>query len=195
MPTDSPRTVPLMVFDGDCSFCRLWIAYWLNRTGSTMHYASYQEAAERFPEVPRENFKRAVHLILPDGQVLSAARAVLRSLADIPEYGWMWWAYHHVPGFAALAELLYRWVAAHRSFAYHATVFFWGKDFEPPSFEIASRWFLRCLGAIYLIAFVSFGVQISGLVGARGILPVGNFLKSVQASYGATLWFEVPTVS
>ena len=194
MPTDSPRTVPLMVFDGDCSFCRLWIAYWRKLTGSTIDYAPYQEAAERFPEVPLENFKRAVQLILPDGEVLSAAQAVARSLADVPEYGWMWWAYHHVPGFAVLAEVLYRCVAAHRSAAYHATVFFWGKDFEPPSFEVASRGFLRCLGAIYLIAFVSFGVQVSGLVGARGVLPVGNFLKAVQESYGYTPWFQVPAV-
>ena len=130
MPTDSPRTVPLMVFDGDCSFCRLWIAYWRNLTSGTIDYAPYQETAGRFPDIPLENFKRAVQLILPDGEVLSAAQAVARSLADVPEYGWMWWTYHHVPGFAALAELLYRCVAAHRSAAYHATVFFWGKDFE-----------------------------------------------------------------
>src|SRR5712692_641929 len=194
MRTDSPGTVPLMVFDGDCSFCRLWIAYWRNLTGGSIDYAPYQEAAERFPQVPLENFKRAVQLILPDGEVLSAARAVSRSLAGVPEYGWMWWAYHHVPGFAALAEVLYRWVAAHRNFAYRVTVFLWGKDFEPPSFEIASSGFLRCLGAIYLIAFVSFGVQVTGLVGARGILPVGNFLKAVQESYGTTPWFQVPTL-
>src|SRR6267378_3131241 len=182
MPTDSPRTVPLMVFDGDCSFCRLWIAYWRNLTGGTIDYAPYQETAGRFPDIPLENFKRAVQLILPDGEVLSAAQAVARSLVDVPEYGWMWWAYHHVPGFAVLAEVLYRWVAAHRSFAYHVTVILWGKDFEQPSFEIASRGFLRCLGAIYLIAFVSFGVQVSGLVGARGVLPVGIFFRAVRKS-------------
>ena len=38
---------------------------------------------------------------------------------------------------------------------------------------LVSRWiFLRLLGLIYLIAFMSLAVQVTGLVGAEGILPV-----------------------
>ena len=66
--------------------------------GRRVAYAPYQEAAAQFPQIPVENFKRAVHLVLPDGEVLSAAHAVFRSLALLPKYGWMLWAYHHVPG-------------------------------------------------------------------------------------------------
>ena len=186
--------MPLLVFDGDCSFCRIWIGFWKRLTGEQIEYAPYQEVAERFPDVPRDNFKRAVQLILPDGEVLSAAHAVLRSLAHVPGYAWMLAAYQNVPGFAAVAEWFYRRVAAHRSFFYHVTVLLWGKCVEPASYEIAARWFLRCLGVIYLIAFVSLGVQITGLVGARGILPAAAFLDAIRQNYGSALWWRLPTL-
>jgi predicted DCC family thiol-disulfide oxidoreductase YuxK len=188
-----PSNVPLLVFDGDCSFCRIWIGFWKRLTGNRVAYAPYQEVAAQFPQVPPENFKRAVQLILPDGEMLSAAHAVLRSLADVPDYAWMLWAYHHVPGFATIAEWLYRRIAAHRSLFYHVTVFLWGKQLEPASYEIAARWFLKCLGSIYLIAFLSLGVQITGLVGAQGILPATAFLDLVRENYSAA-WLRLPTI-
>ena len=186
--------VPMLVFDGDCAFCRIWIEFWKRLTGGQIAYAPYQEVAERFPQIPPENFQRAVQLILPDGEVLSAAHAVVRSLEPVPEYAWMFWAYGHIPGFAGLSEFLYRLIAAHRSFFYRVTVFLWGKHLEPASYEIATRWFLACLGFIYLIAFASLGVQITGLVGTRGILPASRFLAAVRESYGPEAWLRVPTI-
>jgi len=163
-------------------------------TGGRVEYAPYQEVAGRFPEIPRDNFERAVQLILPSGEVLSAAHAVLRSLSDVPGYAWMLWAYQNVPGFAAIAEWLYRRVAANRSFFYRVTVLLWGSQVEPASYEIAASWFLRCLGTIYLIAFISLGVQITGLVGARGILPAAAYLDAIRQNYGGALWWRVPTL-
>jgi hypothetical protein len=44
------------------------------------------------------------------------------------------------------------------------------------------RWlFPRLLAAIYLIAFISWGVQYDGLVGADGILPAQTLLENVHA--------------
>ena len=185
---------PLLIFDGDCTFCRLWIDFWKQLTGDRVAYAPYQEAAAQFPQIPVENFKRAVHLVLPDGEVLTAAHAVFRSLAFLPKYAWMLWAYHHIPAFAAISEWIYRLVAAHRSFFYRVTVFLWGKHLEPATYEIVTRWFLRSLGLIYLIAFLSLEVQITGLIGGHGILPASRFLAAVQAGYGSGVWLRVPTV-
>ncbi len=56
------------------------------------------------------------------------------------------------------------------------------------------RTLLRALGLIYLIAFVSFGVQASALIGSRGILPFADYLRTVQASLGASAYWEVPSV-
>ena len=176
------------------TFCRLWIDFWKQLTGDHVAYAPYQEAAAQFPQIPVENFKRAVHLVLPDGEVLTAAHAVFRSLALRPNYAWMLWAYHHIPAFAAISEWIYRLVAAHRSFFYRVTVFLWGKHLEPATYEIVTRWFLRSLGLIYLIAFLSLEVQITGLIGGHGILPASRFLAAVQAGYGSGVWLRVPTV-
>jgi lipase maturation factor 1 len=58
----------------------------------------------------------------------------------------------------------------------------------------ATRLFLQALGAIYLIAFVSFGVQAGGLIGSQGILPATNFLHGVRQELGARAFWYVPTV-
>ena len=189
-----PPTPPLLIFDGDCSFCRLWIDFWKQLTADRVACAPYQEVAAQFPQIPVANLKRAVHLALPDGETLSAAHAVFRSLASVPKYAWMLWAYLHIPFFATISEWLYRLVAAHRSFFYRVTVFLWGKHLQPASYEIATRWFLRCLGLIYLIAFLSLGVQVTALIGSHGILPATRFLAAVQRSYGGGVWPQVPTV-
>jgi hypothetical protein len=58
-----------------------------------------------------------------------------------------------------------------------------------------TRWiFLRLLGVIYLIAFLSLWAQIEGLVGSNGILPAAEFLDSVQAQIGPERFRLLPTL-
>ena len=60
---------------------------------------------------------------------------------------------------------------------------------------ILSRWvFLRALGLICLVAFVSFWVQAKGLVGSAGLLPVGQYLQAVRDQLGPERYWRVPTV-
>ena len=51
--------------------------------------------------------------------------------------------------------------------------------------SVTVRDFLRVLGCIYAAAFVSFGVQAMGLIGSRGILPAGEYLRTVREGAGA----------
>jgi lipase maturation factor 1 len=44
--------------------------------------------------------------------------------------------------------------------------------------------FLRALGLIYLVAFLSFGVQAIGLIGQRGIEPLRDFVSALRESGG-----------
>ena len=47
-----------------------------------------------------------------------------------------------------------------------------------PASYLLSRWlFLRLLGVVYLIAFASLAVQVTGLVGEHGLLPARAFLE------------------
>jgi predicted DCC family thiol-disulfide oxidoreductase YuxK len=184
---------PLLVFDGDCSFCRAWVEYWQRLTVDRVLYTPYQEVGDRFPDLPPKDFASAVTLFLPGGEAQSGAHAVFSLLALLPGKNWTLWLYARLPGFAWITELVYRIVARHRSFCYWATRALWGVPIEIETFGIASWLFLRTLGAIYLIAFASFAVQAAGLIGSHGISPVAEYLHALREYYGAVYW-QVPTV-
>src|SRR5690348_18511333 len=94
-----PPPKPLMVYDGDCEFCILWVTRWAEQTRGAVDFQPLQVAAARFPEVPRSEFERAVQLIERDGRVSRGAAAVFRSLGEAgPRLNR--WSYDHVPGFA-----------------------------------------------------------------------------------------------
>jgi predicted DCC family thiol-disulfide oxidoreductase YuxK len=185
---------PLLVFDGDCSFCRRWIARWRAVTGERVTYVPFQEAAERFPEVPRAAFAEAVHFRDASGTWSRGAEAVFRSLATAPGHAGSLWLHCHVPGFAFVTERAYRAVARHRDAADRVTTLLWGHHVVPPGERLTSWIFLRALGLVYLVAFVSLWVQILGLAGSGGILPAGPFLHQVGEDFGASRYWLAPTL-
>src|SRR6266568_4839409 len=191
--TNSPFK-PLLIWDGECDFCRLWIERWRFITAAEVDYATYQEVADRFPEIPRDEFKHAMVFIEPDGTAFFAAEAVYRSLAYRPSKRWLAWSYDRVPGFAAISETAYKFVARHRGLGSTITRLLWGKDVRPPTYFWARRWFLRALGVIYLIAFVSLWVQVDGLIGSDGMSPLNQFLPAVRAQLGPNAYTLLPTL-
>ncbi len=188
MPSQSSK--PLLVYDNDCDFCRYWIAQWQHVTGNRIDYASSQEVAAQFPEIPLSAYESSVQLILQNGTVLSGAEAVFRALDN----SFFLWCYNRLPGFASTSERVYRFVAQNRPFFSVLTRWFWGTHTERTAFHF-SRWmFLRALGCIYLIAFLSLWVQIHGLIGSNGILPVDQFLTAVRQQVGTSGYHAVPTL-
>jgi predicted DCC family thiol-disulfide oxidoreductase YuxK len=163
-------------------------------TGDRLDYAPSQEAGSRFPEISEEDFRRSVQLVLPDGRVFSGAEAVFGSLSFAPSGGRLLSAYRKVPGFAALTEWIYGLIARHRGAASALTAALWGKTVERPTYRIANALFLRLLGLCYLAAFVSLWVQVDGLIGSRGILPVKDLLDAVRAQLGGERWTLLPTL-
>src|SRR5438270_8114277 len=190
----NPPPKPLMIWDGDCHFCKRWIESWRKTTAGNVNYATYQEAAARLPEIPVEQFKRAVAFIEPDGEAFFAAEAVYRSLRYRSSRKWLACSYDHVPGFAAISETAYKFIAHNRSPGSTVTRLLWGNDVRPPTYFWARRWFLRMLGLIYLIAFVSLWVQVDGLVGSNGMSPVSQFLPAVRQQVGSDAYFLLPTL-
>ena len=190
----NPPPKPLMIWDGECHFCKRWIERWREVTTGKVDYKTYQEAADRFPEIPVERFKRAVAFIEPDGETFFAAEAVYRSLRYRFSSRWLAWSYDQVPGFAATSEVAYKFIARHRSFGSAITRLLWGEDVRPPTYLWARRWFLRALGLIYLIAFVSLWVQVEGLVGSNGVSPVSQFLPAAHEQLGPHAYSFLPTL-
>jgi lipase maturation factor 1 len=61
--------------------------------------------------------------------------------------------------------------------------------------HLLTRWlFLRGLALIYLVAFVSLWVQIEGLLGSWGILPIADFLAAVRQQTGPERYWLLPTL-
>ncbi len=78
---------PVLVFDGDCSFCKIWVGYWQSLTGDRVEYVPYQTAADRFPDVPRADFQRAVQYF--EGEThYSAAEAVFHLMESAGDALW-----------------------------------------------------------------------------------------------------------
>ncbi len=184
----NPPAKPLLIWDGECDFCRLWIERWREITAGKVEYATYQQAAHQFPEIPVEQFKRAMALIEPGGETFFAAEAVYRSLRYRSSRRWLAWSYDHVPGFAVISEIAYKFIARHRGLGSTFTRLLWGKDVRPPIYFWARRWFLRALGLTYLIAFASLWVQMDGLVGSNGVSPLNQFLPAVYERFGPTAY-------
>jgi predicted DCC family thiol-disulfide oxidoreductase YuxK len=189
-----PPTKPLLIWDGECDFCRLWIERWREITADKVDYAPYQEVADRFPEISREEFTRAMAFIEPDGETFFAAEAVYRSLRYRSSRRWLAWSYDHVPGFPAISEIAYKFIARHRGLGSTLTRLLWGKDVRPPTYFWARRWFLGALGLTYLIAFVSLWLQVDGLVGSNGVSPLNQFLPAVYERFGRSAYSLLPTL-
>lgn len=198
----SPPAKPLIIFDGECHFCAVWIRRWQHITGNRLDYLPFQDSsiAAQFPEIPRAQLETAVHLLEPDGTVYTGAEAAFRALACNPHEQWLLDWYIHSPVFARTSERAYRFVADHRRFFSTITRCLWGERVEPPQHFLVRSLFLRSLAIIYLIAFISLWSQIIGLVGENGILPAKSTMENLQrqvttANIGAERYHLFPTLS
>jgi len=185
---------PLFIFDGDCHFCRYWVAKWKDLTGDKVNYAPYQEVGRDYPEIPVKDFQTSSRFISISGEVTGGAEAAFRALTYSKAHRWIFWAYKTIPGVKFVSELVYRVVAGNRPIFSWLTRLIWGKEYHRPSHFIPRWLFFRILGAVYLIAFVSLWVQVLGLVGSNGILPVEPYLSAVQQQVGTDGYRLVPTV-
>jgi predicted DCC family thiol-disulfide oxidoreductase YuxK len=194
VPRAAANSRPVLVFDGDCGFCGYWARYWQKLTGDSVDYKPYQEVTAQYPSIPVAEFQRAVQYFTAAGQHASAAEASFLTLSHARGKRFWLALYGHVPGFAALSELTYAFIAAHREAFYRACLLLWGRDHEPPRYDLVAFLFLRLFGLIYLSAFVSFGVQAQGLIGSHGILPLADMVDAAASRVGPERFFLMPMV-
>jgi predicted DCC family thiol-disulfide oxidoreductase YuxK len=186
---------PLLIYDGDCEFCAWWVRYWQQLTGPAVRYAPYQDVAHDYPQTAPQAFRRAVQYVASDGGVAAGAEASFRVLAHARGRGYALWLYRHLPGFAFAAERAYAFVATHRGLAFRASRLLWGPERVAPRLEATAAHRLRALALIYLAAFVSFGVQVAGLVGSHGLLPLPGYLDAVRQRFaGIERFWLFPSV-
>jgi len=68
------------------------------------------------------------------------------------------------------------------------------RNIKPAPFGRAASAFLRLLGVIYLIVFASLGVQIDGLAGSQGILPIQDLLEGARRANKDLGFLDFPSL-
>jgi lipase maturation factor 1 len=175
---------PVLIYDGRCGFCRIWLDYWHQLIGDRIEYLASQDVGDRFPQIPGEAYSQSVQLVRTDGSVASGARAVFESFGRQRLHPWI----------SGPCELGYRVIARHRDFFYQVTRFTFGTRIEPTRFGATQWLFLRALALIYAVAFGSLAFQVSGLIGEHGLVPVTRFLSSVARTGSALRFLAVPSI-
>lgn len=104
---------PLLIYDGDCGFCKRWIARWRKLTGNRVSYRPFQEFEDQFPGISRAAFEASVQLIEPNGEILTGADAVFRALDYAEPKPKLLW-FQRFPGFMPIARRAYSFIASHR---------------------------------------------------------------------------------
>jgi hypothetical protein len=65
---------------------------------------------------------------------------------------------------------------------------------KPFGYRLTEALFLRLLGLVYLAAFTSFWPQMTGLYGARGLVPIAQELPTMQSYLGLSAFYQLPTI-
>lgn len=137
-----PLEKPVMVWDGECGFCKYWITNWKQKTKDKIKYRTFQEVANDFTDIPLKEFQKASRLIEMDGSVYSGPDSAYRSFTYFEKENSIWhkWYSKH-KWFAALSDHTYIFIAKHRNLMFKLTKFLFGNDPE----SIKPYWFLILL--------------------------------------------------
>jgi predicted DCC family thiol-disulfide oxidoreductase YuxK len=170
------------------------VGYAQAATGDQVDYQPYQAVADQYPDIAEDEFRAAIQLVHSDGQVTHGAQAAFETLA-LGGHMRLWErCYRRLPGFAGIAEAGYRFVAAHRGGALRCSQLLFGKELRPQGYALTIWVYLRLLALVYLAAFTSLTVQLPGLIGSEGILPVADYFGAVDAQYGPEKYWWLPSL-
>ena len=106
---------PLLVFDGECGFCRRLASRWYEKTGEQIDFASYNEIADNFQQISIEEFKKEIKLIYPEGRVYGGAAAAFKVIEHSKSpLRALSWIYKHTSAFDPIWEWVYKVIARNR---------------------------------------------------------------------------------
>lgn len=103
---------PVLIIDGDCTFCRRWSSR-LQKI-SNIEIRASQDRGDLLSQVSSEEFQKAVKLVDLDGKVWTGAGAIYRALAENKIGAWLSKAYQKNYFFRILSDYIYKQVARNR---------------------------------------------------------------------------------
>ncbi|SDR69127.1 DCC1-like thiol-disulfide oxidoreductase family protein [Gramella sp. MAR_2010_147] len=143
--TKNPPANNILIWDGDCGFCKFWKTRWEIKTKGKVDFKTFQEEAVKFPDIPVKEFKKASRLIETDGQLYSGPDSAYRSMWHSGNRKWHE-LYSSNTIFRSLSDHSYNHIAKNRALYFKLTKILVGDN--PLKFK--PYWLL------YLILFIIF---------------------------------------
>ncbi len=140
---------PVLVWDGDCGFCKFWKTRWELKTKGKIEFKTYQEVANNFPDIPLKEFKKSSKLIEPNGKVYNGPDSAYRCIYYSGNKIWHK-LYTKYKIFQHLSDHGYNHIAKNRSFYFKLTKILLGNN--PTSLK--HFWIFYLLIIIVLVYWV-----------------------------------------
>jgi len=142
-----PQQNPLMVYDGNCGFCKYWVIRWKKISGLGVDYKSYQEVASVFKDIPEHHFKEAVRYIGVDGIIYNGPDAAYITYFNQNKAKFLHQWYLDKRWFRNFSDYSYQFVADNRNLMSKLTVRLFGKNPANPK----PYWKYYLIGLIVLV--------------------------------------------
>ncbi|HBU77745.1 MAG TPA: thiol-disulfide oxidoreductase [Muricauda sp.] len=121
-------TAPLLIWDGQCGFCKYWVTWLEQLTEKSVLYSPYQQIHQAIEEIPKNAFKKAVRLIDTNGEIYSGAGAAYKIFEKTSTWSFLISWYKNNSLFRGFSDFVYRFVSNHRSALLTITKFLFGKN-------------------------------------------------------------------
>ena len=106
---------PLLVFDGECGFCRRLASKWHEKTGEQIDFTPANEITDNFRHTSLEGIENEIKLIYPEGRVYSGAAAAFKVIEQSQSpLRMLSWIYNHTHAFDPIWEWIYKIVSRNR---------------------------------------------------------------------------------
>jgi predicted DCC family thiol-disulfide oxidoreductase YuxK len=114
----SERAVPhYLLYDDRCTFCQRFRDWVVRRD----RFKRIEPVGFHDPRLPHiapgltgERLFKSMHLVLPEGTIVSGHRAMPKILELLPAWAWLGRLLRILPGSEWLSGKVYTWIATHR---------------------------------------------------------------------------------
>lgn len=147
-----PKIKPVLIWDGECGFCKFWVIRFGTFTKDKIVFQTYQKTAGQYLDIPIKEFKKASRLIEVDGSIYNGPDSLYRSLEHSNEQTWPWhrWYCRHI-WFTKLSDFGYNLIAKNRPLMFFLTKTLFGK--RPEKFRLYWVIYLLLISILVLIIF------------------------------------------
>ena len=188
---------PIMVWDGECEFCRLCADRFKSAGTDTVELIPFQDLHSKYPKAPRLEYEKSV-VIFSKNSIQTGAAAVYSYYNEIGVQ-WPLWLYKRFSLFSKISESSYQFVANNRKVFRKIGQVFWGSNFLADTYKISGWLYGRLLGLVGLIAFLSFWTQSNLLISSEGLVPFKDDLQQIEGYITTTgsdisKWYARPTL-